>query len=297
MTIKSKVIQKFKAKSFIQHQLRTKIVGSKIYHLKEVESTMDEAKKLAGGREGLTIIAERQVKGRGRLGRVWHSPLGGIYLSIVLKPPASSIPCLPLLGGLAVAETLRDLYRIDARLKWPNDVTYQNRKLGGILLESKIESNMVHHVILGIGVNLNIRVSRLPENLKNEACSVMELTGKKVSKNRFVRELLKRLDIWYNVLISEGCKPLLKAWSRLSETLGRKVKVYTQSQTIKGIAEKIGSNGALILRLPVGTRTKIFAEEVKHLREENLIVDYQAENKAFQLGGKNKAGKNKALNR
>ena len=245
-------------------------IGRKILRFKELESTMEAARKYAESEgEGLVILAERQTRGRGRFGRAWHSPEGGVYLSILLKPEVhpSRLSCLTFTAGLATAETVRSLYRVNCKLKWPNDLVYQGRKLAGILLESRIEGERVYHVILGVGFNLNVKVSALPEEVRGNACSIMELTGKGHSKLRFVRVFLKKFDTWYQVFLSKGCKPILEAWSRLSETLGRKVRVeFEDGRTVEGVAESLGEDGSLTLKLPDGSNVKVSPTEILRLR-------------------------------
>lgn len=252
----------------IQHELGTKTIGGEVFCLKESESTMDEVRRLSSRGEGLTVIAERQTCGRGRLGRSWHSPSGGIYLSILLKPKIQpqKVPCLSLLGGLAAAETLRSLYRVDARLKWPNDVVCGEKKLCGVLVEASVEHDIVHYAILGVGVNLN--VAGFPRSLRGKACSIQMLLERKVSRLEFVREFLRRLDGWYQVFLREGCRPVVEAWSRLSATLGRKVEVKLPRAAFRGVAEALDEDGALILRLPKGGRVKVFAGTLRHLPEQ-----------------------------
>jgi BirA family biotin operon repressor/biotin-[acetyl-CoA-carboxylase] ligase len=251
----------------IQHELKTAIIGRKVYCLSEVESTMDEVRRLTYEEEGLTLIAERQKAGRGRLGRNWHSPQGGVYLSVLLKPKIhpSKISCLPLMGGLIVAETLRSLYGIKAELKWPNDVVYMEKKISGILFEASVEQDIVHYVILGIGVNLNLTVKDFPLSLKRKACSVKMILGRDISRIAFLKELLKRLDNWYLVFLREGSKPIIEGWSKISATLGKMVRVKLPGRELKGLAEKLDEDGGLILRTPKGSTVKVLSGDVYHL--------------------------------
>ena len=249
----------------IGRNLGTKVVGREIYCLKEVDSTMDEVKKFAEKPEGLVVVAERQLKGRGRLSREWFSPKGGLYLSILLKPKIQPqmVPCLSLLGGLAVCETVRSLYQMDAKLKWPNDVVYGGRKLSGVLVEASIEQDLIHYVILGIGVNLNLDKPDFPPSLRKTACSVKMVLQRQVSRPEFARNLLRKIDYWYDVLHKKGSEPIIEAWVKLSSTIGKLVKVRLPGGSLTGIAETLDEDGALILKTPNGNRVKVYAGEVQ----------------------------------
>ncbi len=156
-----------------------------IRHFEEVGSTNAEALALAAGGapEGTLVIAEAQRAGRGRLGRRWESPAGrNLYLSVILRPPTppSETPPVTLLASVAVAETLKEDYGLEVRIKWPNDVLAEGRKISGILVEMSAEADRVHHLVLGIGVNLNILSEDLPPELREIAASVRVLAGEKI---------------------------------------------------------------------------------------------------------------------
>lgn len=146
--------------------LKTRVVGRRILFVEEIDSTNDEARRLAklGEKEGTVVIAASQLKGKGRLGRRWISPPGGIYLSIILKPyiSPSKLPMITLLSAIAVVRTMRGLTKLDALVKWPNDIVIMGKKVGGILCEA---ANNI--IIVGIGINLNTNLSLFPPSLKN----------------------------------------------------------------------------------------------------------------------------------
>ena len=145
------------------NNIRTRIVGKRILFLEEVDSTNFEARRLAklGEKEGTVVIAGSQLKGKGRFDRRWISPPGGIYLSIILKPYISSskLPILTLLSAVAVVRTIRGLTKLDASVKWPNDIEISGKKVGGILCEA-----VKNTIIVGIGVNLNDNLSLIPSS-------------------------------------------------------------------------------------------------------------------------------------
>ena len=188
------------------------------------------------------MIAEAQTEGRGRRGRSWHSGHGGLYMTAVLRP-RSATGLVPLMAGVAVAETIRATADIDARLKWPNDILIDGRKVGGIIAESAWSRGEVRHTLLGIGVNLN---NRLPPTL-TEATTVSDELGTEVDIDRFLYYLLKRLDKGLGNL--EEPDGILEAWRELSSTLGRQVEVVDGSgENVRGVAVDIDHDGALVLK-------------------------------------------------
>ena len=169
--------------SEIQHGLRTQYLGKKIIYEDTVPSTMDVAFRLGmeGAVEGTLVCAEGQTKGKGRLGRQWSSPKGkGIYMSVILRPslPPTEVAQLTLLAAVAVCEAIRRVSGVAARIKWPNDILVENRKLAGILTELSAETDRVRFVVIGIGINVNTSLSVLPP----QATSLKEEAQKKISR-------------------------------------------------------------------------------------------------------------------
>ncbi|MEM2676119.1 MAG: biotin--[acetyl-CoA-carboxylase] ligase, partial [Candidatus Bathyarchaeia archaeon] len=179
----------------VQESLKTKFFGKYIFFSHEVNSTNDWAKELAelGAPEGTVAIAETQTAGRGRIGRKWHSPKGGLWFSITLKPnlkPSETVK-LVFLAGLAVAETLRELCGLKAETKWPNDVLVDGRKVCGILSEMKTVGEKVDYVVVGVGINANINVEKeLPPELRETATSLKAMLGKEISMENLFKGLL-----------------------------------------------------------------------------------------------------------
>ncbi|HKZ62954.1 MAG TPA: biotin--[acetyl-CoA-carboxylase] ligase, partial [Thermoplasmata archaeon] len=162
------------------------ILGRRILRFDAVESTNDTAKELLGegAEEGTVIVAERQVAGRGRHGRAWFSPPGGLYCSIVLKGDETSARLLTLATGIPVVKALRH-WSVLATLKWPNDVVFRDRKIGGVLCEG-VYRHDTYWVVAGIGVNTNVPLDRLPEEVRRTATSLKAETGIEVSNDEFL---------------------------------------------------------------------------------------------------------------
>ncbi len=230
---------------------------------------MDIAKKLAGKGEpeGSVVIAERQVSGRGRFQRKWSSPTGGIYFSLILRPtiPPLEMGKINLLAAVSLAETMRELYALPTKIKWPNDVLVRGKKISGILTEMNTKVDKVNWVILGIGINANFEVKKLGKTMI-PSTSLKEELKRRIFLKELLQRLLGRLERNYLKLKKEGFGWLLERWRTFSDTLGRKVKVQTSEGIFWGEALDIDSNGALVLRLANGKKKKIFAGDCYHLR-------------------------------
>jgi len=238
----------------------TKKIGKKIRYFKELGSTNDKAKELAlrGAEEGTVVVAEMQKSGRGRLGRTWISPKGGVYLSIILRPAGSGMQKLTLMTAVAVARAIKKLYGIDARIKWPNDVLLEGKKVCGILTETSADSGRIDFVIIGIGINADVEPAAFPEEFRSTATSLCCYV--KVSRKELVRALLEEFDSLY----SEGFD--LRLWRELSDTIGKNVRVETTQEVFSGRALDVDEEGALLVEKEDGTLQKVVAGDVVHLR-------------------------------
>lgn len=235
------------------------LIGQKIEHFPTVDSTNDIAKKLAkdGASEGTVVSADVQKKGRGRLSREWSSPAGGIWLSVILRPDTTSkqISLLPLIAGNAVANTINTLYDLDARVRWPNDVLIGERKVSGVLTEIDTDENFV---VIGIGINANIDLSDLPEEVKDIATTLKEELNRVVSKKELIDCLFTELEDGYSHF------KLGTAEVKCS-TIKKRVKIVTKEQEITGTAIEIDGTGALILQLQDGATKRIISGDCIHL--------------------------------
>lgn len=188
-------------------------LGSERVELDDCDSTNDHAAALAaqGARHGTVVIARAQRAGRGRLGRVWHSPPGeNLYLSCVLRPRCAParVPPITLAAGLGVVDAVTAAGAC-AMLEWPNDVMLEGRKLAGILTEMNTRGQRVEHVIIGIGVNLT--TERFPPHLADIATS-LRLAGVEVEPGAFVAELLTGLERWFDRFLAGGVAAIAPAW-------------------------------------------------------------------------------------
>jgi BirA family biotin operon repressor/biotin-[acetyl-CoA-carboxylase] ligase len=236
----------------------------RIHHFREISSTMDAARELAkrGAREGTIVIAEVQTRGRGRLTREWLSPEGGIYFTIVLRPRISPAyaPRINLMAGIAVAVTIKELYGLEAQLKWPNDVLIEGKKVCGILAEMDAETDVLNFVNVGIGINVNTSIPRFEKT----ATSLKDALGREISRKEFLSALVVEIERWLPLLMKAD---LLKAWRRLSATLGEEIRVMSLGEEVTGQAMDIDTTGALLVKDKAGSLRTVLVGDCIHLRE------------------------------
>lgn len=228
-----------------------------IHRLDAVDSTQRYAAELvdAGTADGTAVVAETQTKGRGRRGRVWKDAPGtSVLVSVVLRTtlPPARLPTLSIAAGVAVAETLRNVTELDARLKWPNDVLVRGRKIAGVLLERHGDA-----VILGIGIN--VTRDAVPPELATLATSI---EGENVSADReaLLTALLTVIAVWRSRLEREGFEPIQARWMTLAGMLGRPIAV----DGVAGTALGIDGDGALLVQTESGS-TRVLAGDVVQL--------------------------------
>ncbi len=225
---------------------RQRLAGP-VWHFVTLPSTNDLAKDLArrGYPEGMVLVAETQSAGRGRLGRVWESPPGtGIYLSLLLRPPLppTELPKLTLTAAVAVVEALKEVTALEIGIKWPNDIIFGGKKLGGILTEMETESDQMSHVILGVGLNINTLA--FPDHLAGLATSLGN-TGRTYSRLAIVKAFLAAMDRWYGTFLDQGFGEILAAWRREAVTLGKPVRVPTGGPGSVGSGDRCCSGRGL----------------------------------------------------
>ncbi len=255
----------------IEIGLGTRVIGVSVVSFESVPSTIDAASSLArrGAREGTVVVAESQSGGRGRLGRRWSSPAGvGIWTSIVLRPsiPPRDAPKLTLLIAVAVATVLKEQYSLDARIKWPNDVVVDGRKICGALTELVAEQDAVRFLITSFGLNVNQTRSKFPAEVRDLATSMRIETGKALDRPEVFRRVLRKLDALYVDFKERGGEDILGLWRKLSCTLGRRVTVQLRDERLEGVARDVDDDGSLILDVGGGVLKSISYGDVTILR-------------------------------
>ncbi len=232
-----------------------------VHAFRQIGSTMEQAHELAeqGAPEGTLIFAGRQTQGRGRLGRVWESPEGGAYLSILLRPqrPAIDIPQLSLVAGLAVVEGIRKLVPVHPSIRWPNDILVNHQKLAGILVEGRAGA-----VIVGIGVN----VATAPSELPDTAVSLSALVTRCPHPHQVTGALWRRFSAWYDIWTKQGFAPVREALRPWMGLFGQVVYLTAGTQTFEGTATDLDEHGRLVVRLDSGILRSFDVGEVTLLR-------------------------------
>ena len=252
----------------IQSGLACQLVGSRIISLDEADSTNLLACRLGDEEadDGLVVIADRQSSGKGRMGRRWESPGGvNLYASILLRPPVLPFeaPKLTFLSAVAVCRAIKNCTGLQPTVKWPNDILLNGAKVAGLLNEMSSETDQVHYVVLGIGVNLNMRAEQFPDDLRYPATSLAIATGKAVSRLAFTRSLLQELDGLYQTYLEQGSVPIFTAWTELCDLTGKRVQVDCNNLLIEGTMVGLGDDGALLVRTSAGKIESIYAGDVR----------------------------------
>ena len=255
------------APEVIEGALRSRVIGRPLEVVLEIGSTNDAvmAAGRAGKAEGFTVLADRQTAGRGRRGRSWASPAGvGLYTSVLLRPqqPPARVPLLTLVAGLGVAEAIEEVAGVATRLKWPNDVVVEGRKVAGILAETASADEQADHVVIGIGINVNHGPQDLPEELFPAATSLYLATGKTIPRWELAAAAYNGLDRWYQVFREGQIESILTAGRERSATLGRQVDVLFDEERWQGRAIDLDEDGALLVREESGELRRVLANDV-----------------------------------
>jgi BirA family biotin operon repressor/biotin-[acetyl-CoA-carboxylase] ligase len=232
-----------------------------------IESTSTRLKELARGSapEWTVVLADTQAAGRGREGRTWVSPPGGLYLSVLLRPRLAKVGLLPLAAGVAVAEAAGEM-GVRAELKWPNDVLVSGRKLAGILSEAASGPAGVEWVVLGIGVNVSQDPASLPPELRAEVTSLAVEGARDVSVCAVAAAVLSRLAVGYEALRTDPGE-VLSAWHRHAAAWwGSLVDVRAGEAALRGRLLEVDGEGALVLELEGGERRRLLSGEVTRVR-------------------------------
>ena len=239
--------------------------GTVVYY-PEADSTNVRLRHLAeeGAPHGLLAVADRQTAGRGRRGRVWESPGGScIYMSLLLRPDIApeKAPMLTLVMACSAAEGLRDCADADIRIKWPNDVIAGEKKLAGILTEMSSQTDRINHVIIGTGINVNIK--SFPEELEKTATSLYLETGREVKRAAVIGAVMRRFEENYDIFMeTEDMSGLMEKYGNLLINTGREVRILKPDSQYRAVAGGINRKGELLVRREDGAVEAVCAGEV-----------------------------------
>lgn len=252
--------------------LKTKTIGQQAFYFDSTDSTQNQALKMAEDpkNNGAIIVAEKQTGGRGRSGRKWISPKGGIWFSIILHPKfnISTTTLFPIASSLALAIALEKTFKISPELKWPNDITIKGKKLAGMLVDVSLESNKIENLVLGVGINFDVDVKHIEKNLRGTPnfYGVASLNGQKskIKPVELVQSFLLELEKIYELLDSKQTKKIISEWTKRSSTIGKNVRLDTIDGEIKGKAMRIDEDGALVVSNKNSTN-RVVAGDITHV--------------------------------
>jgi len=235
----------------------SKLVFKRLLHFSSLPSTNEYVKALAtvGEPEGLIVLADEQTAGIGRLDRSWHSPPGGLYFSLLVRPmtfAANETPLITLTTGIAVAKVFQSALGLEAALKWPNDVLLNNLKVAGILVESAFIGNDIDYSVIGIGINANMALADFPQTLQGKVTTLQMKLHRRVDLARLFGYLIGQLEFWYLRLRDKGFKAIEPHYRRLCTTLGSQVSINLGDSQISGLAKGLEPDGSLIVQTPKG---------------------------------------------
>jgi BirA family transcriptional regulator, biotin operon repressor / biotin---[acetyl-CoA-carboxylase] ligase len=232
---------------------KVRVIGREIHVFQETTSTNDVAARLArgGAKEGAVVFAESQTKGRGRMGRTWISPAGkGLWFTVLLRPdcPPQGTTQLTVAAATALARAVTLQTGIVPEIKWPNDILIRGRKIAGILTEMRAELDRVQEVLLGIGMDVNLEAGDFAEGLRRTATSLRIETGQKVNRAELAVTVLRELDRDYQMVTEGRFERLAEQWEERCSTLGCQVAIRMGDRVIRGRAESLDNDGALLVR-------------------------------------------------
>jgi len=239
------------------------ILGRRVLYFDTIGSTQEYAKSIVDEAEvGTVIIACRQSRGKGRRQRRWHSPRGGIWLSVILPEiDAEMATVLSLGASVALAASIRYVLNKETSLKWPNDILYKGKKLAGIITDADIMSDRLENIVLGVGINVNVNPLEIDakiagtENCIGAAC----IRAPRGATVRLIQDMLRRIQDMLAMIQQKKTGQIISAWNEISSTIGQTVS----AGGVKGTALRIDQDGSLVLKLKSGM-VRITADDVVH---------------------------------
>lgn len=246
---------------------KTKVIGRDIRVFEQTTSTNDVVEKLArdGVKEGVVVFAESQTKGRGRLGRVWTSPARkGLWFSILLRPDLrpQETTQLTVAAAIALWRAIHEETGLRPEIKWPNDILIRGKKVVGILTELSAELDRVKHVTLGVGVDVNLAANEFPVELRKIATSLRIESGKPVCRADLATAILRELDSAYARVCAGKFAEVADEWEEHCTTIGQRVVISIGERKIRGRAESLDDDGALLVRTEHGRLERIVGGDV-----------------------------------
>lgn len=251
-----------KVKRHSKLRIETKIIGRDIIHFNKISSTNTYAKRFLKNKapEGTVVIADVQTKGRGRKKRIWYSPKGGLWFSVILYPniePEYGMN-LTMAVSISIAKAIEDLIKVKPTIKWPNDILIKGKKVCGILSEFDIKDNKIDCAIVGIGINVNNEINK---KIESKAISLKQVKRFRINKAKLLEYVLENLDENYRFFLSKDFDYIRRKWISYVDNIGKFIKIKEGRRTVEGILVDIDDKGCLILNTEEG-RIKILNGDV-----------------------------------
>ena len=237
----------------IKEDLNTEFLGGRIYYFNTIDTTQNFAMKIASKKNenGSIVISKKQTGGRGRMKRKWKSPVGGIWMSVIIHPEfdVTYTTLIPIATSLALCIAIEKTLKINTKLKWPNDITLKGKKVAGVLTDASIISNQIESMVLGIGINFKINPYELENSIKKTPnfYGVTTLVKKNESMVPLIKQFLYELENVLKLINSVQIKKIRNEWTKRSSTIGKNVSIITNDGHIRGRALKIDSDGGLVI--------------------------------------------------
>ena len=243
------------------------LIGREIHVFEATTSTNDLIEKFArdGIKEGIAVFAEAQTNGRGRLGRKWISPRRkGLWFSLLLRPQLrpDEATQITVASATALRRAIQKVTGLKAQIKWPNDILIAGRKTAGILTELRAELDRINYIILGIGVDVNLNPTDFPADLRKAATSLKAELGRPVCRPELAGQILRELDADYARIVGGQFSKVSDEWEAHCDTIGRNVSIRIGERLLRGRAESLGEEGALLLRTDHGHLERIVGGDV-----------------------------------
>lgn len=251
----------------IRSGLETRVFGQKVAFFPLLDSTNEEAKRLAaaGAPEGTVVVSEQQQQGKGRIGRQWASPPKiGLWFTLILRPAVLPVHAaqLTFVSAVAVCLALKEATGLPFTLKWPNDLILDGKKVCGILTELSAEIEKINFIVVGIGINVNQKQEDWPSELRNMAVSLQIAAGRTFHRAAILQVILAKYEELYHNYLQNGFAPILQAWRELNSTLGQEVVVKSPEGSFVGRAEDVNADGCLLVRKASGELETVIVGDV-----------------------------------
>ena len=267
----------------IELGLRNRVIGKRIYHYKKLKSTQLLAISLAENNikneEGTVIIADQQDEGRGRGKKKWSSPIGGLWMSLIIKPRIefTKFNMISVISAISVCESINRISKLKTSIRWPNDVLFNNKKLAGILIDSSINNSNNDYVVIGIGINIDIDISKI--NFSNASNSILsrkvtsiqnEIKGRGLDRFILMKQILEKIELYLSLLEYDKYNSIIIGiYKQLFDTIGKKIIVYQDGlKKYSAIVKDIDTYGGLILERDDNSIEKIYSGQIS-IRENN----------------------------